>query len=150
LPVIVRWAALPVDDKRDRERIIAEMTAAEEALAAMDEVAEALDIDDAVRERTRAEYRNHLHILHSAAHRTGVDHHRADEDEEDEAQRAEEDALARAEEHYRALRLELLAHKRSTVVRLRDQRQIDDSVLRQIQQRLDIEEVRLSRRETAE
>jgi hypothetical protein len=36
------------------------------------------------------------------------------------------------------------------VLRLRDERRIDDIVLRQIQTRLDIEEVRLSRRETVE
>jgi CPA1 family monovalent cation:H+ antiporter len=36
------------------------------------------------------------------------------------------------------------------VVRLRDEHSIDDTVLRQVQTRLDIEEVRLSRREAAE
>jgi monovalent cation/hydrogen antiporter len=36
------------------------------------------------------------------------------------------------------------------VLRLRDERRIDDTVLRQIQARLDIEEVRLSRREQAD
>lgn len=152
LPMIVRWAALPQDDKRERERVIAEMTATEEAMAALDSVADDLDIDPAVRERTRAEYRDHLRVLHSTAHANGVDHHGpgGDDEDEDEAQRAEEDALARAAEHYRTLRLELLTYKRSAVVRMRDQRQIDDSVLRQIQTRLDIEEVRLSRRETSE
>jgi CPA1 family monovalent cation:H+ antiporter len=41
----------------------------------------------------------------------------------------------------------VLAHKRATVVRLRDESRIDDIVLRQVQTRLDIEEVRLTRRE---
>jgi hypothetical protein len=36
------------------------------------------------------------------------------------------------------------------VVRLRDERRIDDTVLRQVQRRLDIEEVRLSRSEMAD
>jgi monovalent cation/hydrogen antiporter len=36
------------------------------------------------------------------------------------------------------------------VVRLRDERRIDDAVLRQVQRRLDIEEVRLSRPEMAD
>jgi len=44
----------------------------------------------------------------------------------------------------------VLAYKRATTLRLRDERRIDDIVLRQIQTRLDIEEVRLSRRETVE
>jgi hypothetical protein len=43
------------------------------------------------------------------------------------------------------VRLALLTRKRATVVRLRDERRIDDIVLRQIQVRLDIEDVRLAR-----
>ena len=58
--------------------------------------------------------------------------------------------IRRAEAEYNALRLELIALKRSTVVRLRDEQRIDDTVLRLVQTRLDIEEVRLSRREIAE
>jgi CPA1 family monovalent cation:H+ antiporter len=46
--------------------------------------------------------------------------------------------------------LALLARKRATVLALRDEQRIDDIVLRQFQTRLDIEEVRLSRREPAE
>jgi hypothetical protein len=49
-----------------------------------------------------------------------------------------------------ALRLADLARKRAIVIRLRDQRGIDDAVLRQILRRLDIEEVRLVGRETAD
>ncbi len=56
-------------------------------------------------------------------------------------------AALRAQEEYAVLRLELIAHKRATVVRLRDERAIDDIVLRAVQSRLDVEEVRSSRRE---
>lgn len=45
-----------------------------------------------------------------------------------------------------ALRMAVLEHKRATVVRLRDQRRIDDTVLRQVERTLDLEEVRLARR----
>lgn len=55
-----------------------------------------------------------------------------------------------SEVEYNALRLELIAHKRETVVRLRDEQAIDDIVLRAVQRRLDLEEVRLSRREIEE
>ncbi len=41
--------------------------------------------------------------------------------------------------------LAVLAHKRAAVVRLRDERTIDDIVLREVQAQLDAEEVRLSR-----
>jgi monovalent cation/hydrogen antiporter len=58
--------------------------------------------------------------------------------------------LVRHDQQYAALRLALLAHKRSTVIRLRDEGRIDDTVLRQMQSRLDLEEVRLSQRELVE
>jgi len=62
-----------------------------------------------------------------------------------------DDELAlRYDQQYAALRLAVLAHKRATVIRLRDQRRIDDTVLRQVQRRLDIEELRLSRQELAD
>jgi hypothetical protein len=60
---------------------------------------------------------------------------------------ADDEPALRYDQQYTALRLAVLAHKRATVVRLRDERRIDDTVLWQVQARLDIEEVRLSRRE---
>jgi hypothetical protein len=77
--------------------------------------------------RLRLEYEEHLHVLHTNG-----------EDAYDEPAR-------RHDQQYTALRLALLTLKRGTVVRLRDERRIDDIVLRQIQARLDIEEVRLTR-----
>jgi hypothetical protein len=62
---------------------------------------------------------------------------------------ATEPAL-RYDQEYTALRLAVIAHKRDTVLRLRDERRIDDTVLRQVQARLDIEDVRLSRSEVAD
>lgn len=89
-------------------------------------------MSEAALARARAEYEHHLEMM-----RSNLD------DGEDEP-------LRRAAAEYAALRLELIAHKRATVVRLRDQRDIDDTVLRVIQSKLDIEEVRLSRREIVE
>nr|BFE66343.1 hypothetical protein GCM10020063_108690 [Dactylosporangium thailandense] len=53
-------------------------------------------------------------------------------------------------EQYTTLKLQPLAHKRATVVRLRDERPIDDVALRRSQGRLDIEEVRLTGTYTTE
>lgn len=58
----------------------------------------------------------------------------------------EDEEALRHDRHYTALRLALLARKRATVLRSRDDNEIDDTVLRQVQRQLDIEEVRLSRR----
>jgi CPA1 family monovalent cation:H+ antiporter len=62
----------------------------------------------------------------------------------------EDESALRYDQQYTALRLAGIAHKRATVLRLRDERRIDDTVLRQVQARLDIEDVRLSGRELAE
>jgi Na+/H+ antiporter len=132
LPRVVRWARMPHDTSVEEERRLAETLASEAALAALPEVAAGLGTDPEVVERTRREYEEHLAVV------------RADGDAGDE-----EPAL-RHEQHYAALRLALLARKRATVVALRDQQRIDDIVLRQFQARIDIEEVRLSRREPAE
>jgi CPA1 family monovalent cation:H+ antiporter len=48
------------------------------------------------------------------------------------------------------LRLALLSHKRATLIRLRDEQRIDDTVLRQVQAALDTEEAHLTRREAAD
>jgi CPA1 family monovalent cation:H+ antiporter len=57
---------------------------------------------------------------------------------------------ARHDQQYTALRLALLTRNRAIVVRLRDELRIDDIVLRQIQAKLDIEEVRLARGQAIE
>jgi CPA1 family monovalent cation:H+ antiporter len=55
------------------------------------------------------------------------------------------DSLLRRDAELEAeLRSALLADKRNAVIKLRDQRRIDDIVLRRIQGRLDREEVRLA------
>ena len=62
----------------------------------------------------------------------------------------DDDPALRHDRHYTTLRLALLSRKRETVVGLRDERRIDDTVLRQVQAALDIEEVRLSRRDVVD
>jgi monovalent cation/hydrogen antiporter len=132
LPVVVRWARLPRDTSVETERHFAEILATEEALAAIPQLAVGLGTDPEVSGRLRREYEKHLRLLR--ANDVGA---------------TDEPAL-RYDQQYSALRLAVLARKRATVLRLRDERRIDDIVLRQIQARLDIEEVRLSRREAAD
>ena len=129
LPTVVRWARLPRDTSVEQERHLSETLATEEALAAIPRLAADLGTDPEVAGRLRREYEKHLRVL------------RAGEDG------ANDEPALRYDQHYTALRLAVLAHKRATVLRLRDERRIDDTVLRQVQARLDIEEVRLSRRE---
>jgi CPA1 family monovalent cation:H+ antiporter len=132
LPSVVSWARLPRDTSVDEERRLAETLATEAALTALPDVAADLGTDPEVVERTRREYVEHLQVLRADG---------ADGDDE---------PVLRHDQHYAALRLALLARKRATVLGLRDEQRIDDIVLRQFQTRLDIEEVRLSRREVAD
>jgi CPA1 family monovalent cation:H+ antiporter len=133
LPMIVRWARLPDDPGPDRELHLAQITATEEALNALQSVAARLEVDDDVVDRARIEYSEHLDELRAAA------------DHPDGQPITHQGPTA-----YADLRLGLLAVKRAAVVRLRDERLIDDAVLRQVQWRLDIEERRLGEPEVVE
>jgi Na+/H+ antiporter len=132
LPGVVRWARLPRDTHIEQERQLAETVAAQEALSAMPQLAAELSTHPDVLERMRHEYEEHLLVLR--ANHAGAD----------------DDPALRHDRHYTALRLALLAHKRRTLIRLRDEHRIDDTVLRQVQAALDTEEVHLSRREAAD
>lgn len=126
LPTVVRWARLPDDSSTEQERRLAETRATQEALAALPDLGAATAAGPAVVEQLAEEYRQHLQVL------------QLDDNPDDEP-------TVRQHKQYTALRLAALAHKRATLVRLRDQQQIDDTVLRQVQTRLDIEEIRLRR-----
>jgi len=132
LPAVVRWARLPADTSIERERRLAETTATQEVLAGLQELAAELGTDPQAAAELRREYDAHLRVLRAQG-----------EDGADEA-------ALRHHEDYTALRLAAIAHKRATVVRLRDEARIDDTVLRRVQARLDLEEVRLSGRELVE
>ncbi len=129
LPKVVRWARLPPDTSVDEERQLAETTAVEEAFAALPRAAADLGTPTPTIDRLRAEYETHLLVLHAGRGDTST---------------------LRLEDDYDALRLVLPARKRATVVRLRDERRIDDIVLCQLQARLDLDEVRLTHREFIE
>ena len=136
LPPIVRWADLPQDTRITREHHLANTVAAQEALAALPEVAEALEIDSHIAERLRREYDKHLRVLQANANADG------------DGEGVQDEEALRYDRQYTELRLALLARKRATVIRLRNERRIDDSVLLGVQSKLDLEELRLSRRTT--
>jgi CPA1 family monovalent cation:H+ antiporter len=125
LPAIVRWARLPVDTSVDQERHLAEVVTTDAAYGAIDQTARHLGTDERVVDRVRHEIDKHRKLL--------------------AADGSPDDAVVVHDDQYTALRLALLGHERATLVQLRDEQQIDDIVLRQVQARLDLEEVRLSR-----
>ncbi|NLH71233.1 MAG: Na+/H+ antiporter [Brooklawnia sp.] len=125
LPRVIRWAQIPSDTSLRNEVLLARRTATEEALAALPELAAGLDVPEDITGTLRYEYEEHLRA--TLADQEGVSDH---------------PALVRIQQ-YTQLKLAMIATKRATVVRLRDQRIIDDSALRIIQAQLDAEEVRL-------
>lgn len=126
LPAMVRWARLPADGTVDDERRTAEEAAVRAALDALPVEAERLGVDPVLVATLEAEYRMHADALEVGG-------------EDDAGERSTREAVSDA------LRLAVLAHKRAAVIDLRDRQLIDDIVLREVQARLDAEEVRLSR-----
>lgn len=131
LPGVVRWARLPPDTGVEEEFRLAETLATERALKAIPELAEELGTGPEVAAELGHEYDKRLRALRA------------------EGEDGRDDAAVRHIEDYTRLRLAVIARKRATVVGLRDEGRIDDTVLRRIQAGLDIEEIRLSGPETA-
>jgi CPA1 family monovalent cation:H+ antiporter len=111
LPRVVRWARLPAETAVGDELATARTTATREALEALPRLGRAHGVTDEVIERLTDEYEQKLAALRDAAN-------------------GEDAATAMARR--RDLNLALIAHKRATVIRLRDERTIDDTVLREI------------------
>jgi CPA1 family monovalent cation:H+ antiporter len=125
LPAVVRFARLPNDTSIDDERHFAEIATAEAALEALEETATELSTAEPVIQRVKHELEKRRKLLAAA----GV----------------ADDPVVQRDDQYTALQLALIARKRSTLLELRDEQQIDDIVLRQVQAVLDLEEIRLSR-----
>jgi CPA1 family monovalent cation:H+ antiporter len=125
LPVVVRWSRLPVDTSVDQERHLAEVATIDAAYEAIEQTAEHLGSEPPVVDRVRHEIDKRRKLL--------------------AADGAGDDPVVLHDDQYTALRLALLGRERATLVQLRDEQRIDDIVLRQVQARLDQEEVRLSR-----
>ncbi|MBC3763192.1 Na+/H+ antiporter [Quadrisphaera oryzae] len=159
LPAVVRWARLPPDTALAQERLLAQQHATRTALEALPGLAAQLEVDDDVAERVRREFLKRLLLLEREAEQAQLVPAAGPDGSGGSGARgggptalAEVDAerVARRAQDADALRLALLHRKREAVVGLRDDGHIDDTVLRQVQHRLDLEEVRLSHREQVE
>ncbi|TSD98135.1 Na+/H+ antiporter [Skermania sp. ID1734] len=128
LPAVVRWAQLPRDNTLKQERRLAETLATKTVLAELPKVAAELGVEKEVAERLEREYTEQLLTLSAP----------------------DDDPAIRHDQQYAKLRLAMLSRKRAIAIKLRDERRIDDTVLRQIQATLDIEEVRLAQRQRTE
>jgi NhaP-type Na+/H+ or K+/H+ antiporter len=163
LPAVVRWANLPDDTDTDAELRLAEHALATTAVTALPELAAEHGISEEVHEQPTSDYEEHLRLVEEKWREPGQPascrgggtrgharrHDRRRERHRDDDGRAGGGGSpnlhgAPANEEYSRLRLALLDRKREVLLRLRHEGTIDDSVARQIQTRLDIEELRLT------
>ncbi|GGM24208.1 putative Na(+)/H(+) exchanger [Micromonospora sonchi] len=121
LPLLMTWAGLRGDPEHDSEARKAQAHATRATLTALPEIAERIGADPEAVRRLQTEYESHLGAV----------------------QAEPEGDSAAARETERRLRLAALEHKRQEITRMRDSREIDEAVLRALQARLDIEEIRL-------
>jgi CPA1 family monovalent cation:H+ antiporter len=125
LPSVVRFARLPVDTSVAEELQYAEVYTVDAAIEALDTTAEELGSHERVVRRVRREL-DKQRALHTSS-------------------RAGEDPVVQHDDEYTSLSLALIGRRREALLELRDEQRIDDIVLRQVQARLDIEEVRFLR-----
>jgi Na+/H+ antiporter len=130
LPFVIRLLALRPDGGERKEEESARLKSARAGIHRLNQLSE----------RARAPSHVVNDLLKRYEHRT---HHLTKDDDED-AKQNRTDAEA-----YRRLRLEMIAAERAEVIRLRDEGEIGDEVLRRVQRDLDLEEVLLMNSEEA-
>lgn len=125
LPAVVRWARLPADVAHAEELQLARTRAARAALDALPAVADEVGVSDELRRRLHKEYEEKAALV--LATENGSPDNR----------------ILKTREKVRQVRLGVLEHKRREVAALRNQNRIDDTVLRELQNEMDLEEVQL-------
>lgn len=126
LPLVVRLLALRPDGGETKEEASARLKSARAGLNRLNQLSD------------RASAPAHVvnDLLEKYEHRT---HRLTKDDDGEHATQDRKDAEA-----HRRLRLEMIAAERAEVIRLRDEGEIGDEVLRRVQQDLDLEEVLLA------
>jgi preprotein translocase subunit SecD len=130
LPSVVRFARLPVDTSLAEELQYAEEYTLDAAIEALDTTADELGVGETVVERVRHELEKQRKLLAAGG--------------------AEGDPVVQLHDQYTSLSLALIARRREALLELRDAQRIDDIVLRRVQARLDLEEMRLLRADPLE
>ena len=133
LPAVIRWANLPVDNSEEEEMNEAIRTLIAESFDSIQEIGGRINAPQEVIDRIAEEYMfnmsmyRNLHTLHM----------HGDDTPENVLK------VLEANEKEKELRLGVLEVQRDILKRLRDEGRIDTNVLHQIQERLDIEVMRV-------
>ncbi len=125
LPRVVRFARLPEDNSVAEEIQLADLYTLDAAIEALEPTAGELGSDERVVGRVRHELDKQRALVTAAG--------------------AEADPVVQHDDQYTSLSLALISRRREALLELRDAQRIDDIVLRQLQARLDNEEVRFLR-----
>jgi CPA1 family monovalent cation:H+ antiporter len=129
LSPIIRWLEVREDHAQEEEELKARLRANQAALARITQIAKSRRVDAAVFGRLRTEYEDRLHQL--AAHELGNGKMK----------------LSLYSPQYEQLSREGLEEERRTILHLRNERVINDHVLRRIQKDIDLAEARLQHRD---
>ncbi|WP_118915400.1 Na+/H+ antiporter [Mycobacterium shigaense] len=124
LPAVVRWARMPEDVTFEQELQLARCRSSQAALEALPVVATELGASPKMLARLQKEFEEHAALIEENDDGTTND-------------------LAKHNDLVRRIRLGVLDHKRRAITDLRNQRVIDDIVLRELQSEMDLEEVQL-------
>ncbi len=144
LPVLIRWLHLEDDGAEAHEEAVARRTAARVALERLRELERRGDVPPEVLDVYRRRYERRHEIA------------AVGDDQCTETMAAEcgpqtnPTRLAELAEVYRRVGREILDAQRNAVIGLREQRQIDNTVLRRIQEGIDLEQLQLDRLPGAE
>jgi Na+/H+ antiporter len=124
LPAVVRWARMPEDLTYAEELQLARCRGTQAALEALPVVVAELGASPKMLARLQKEYEEHAALI-------------AENDD------GSTNDLAKHNDLVRRVRLGVLEHKRRAITTLRNQKIIDDIVLRELQNEMDLEEVQL-------
>lgn len=133
LPAVIRWANLPVDNSEEEEMNEAIRTMIAESFDSIQEIGGRINAPQEVIDRIAEE-----HMFHMSMYRNLHTLHMHGDDTPENVLKVLE-----AHEKEKELRLGVLEVQRDILKRLRDEGRIDTNVLHQIQERLDIEVLRV-------
>jgi CPA1 family monovalent cation:H+ antiporter len=125
LPHVIRWLKVEDDGSAEREERLARLKANQAALARLTELARADKMDDQIVHRLRAEYEDRISQLEESQHQES------------------RESRGLFSEEYERLSLEALLVERQTILQLRNDRVINDEILRLIQHDIDLAEARV-------
>lgn len=133
LPAVIRWANLPVDNSEEEEMNEAIRTMIAESFDSIQEIGGRINAPQEVIDRIAEE-----HMFHMSMYRNLHTLHVHGEDTPENVLKVLE-----SHEQEKELRLGVIEVQRDILKRLRDEGKIDTNVLHQIQERLDIEVMRV-------